>query len=93
MATLGTPASARPIRARMTSSAGQPGRKADSRVRAGAANMEAIITGRRPMRSDSTPAGRKARAMAPVVSETARLEAAAPTPKPWTNCGSSGWTS
>ena len=72
MATAGTPASARPVSSLSASRACHPGATAAASVNSPAENIAAIINGRRPIRSDRTPANRMAIASGPVASDTAK---------------------
>ena len=92
MATAGRPLSARPSSARNTRSAGQLGARAAARVRRAEASREATITGLRPQTSDSELASSMATASSPVVTDSARLLAAAPSWNSAANSGSSGCT-
>jgi hypothetical protein len=70
MPTAGSPASARPSSARSTSRSSRPGASAAPTPSTTAAVSDHTMTGRRPHRSDSAPAGMTPSASAAVVTET-----------------------
>ena len=92
MATAGRPLSARPRRARNSSRICQLGANAAARVSRAEASSETTITGLRPQTSDSELATSMAMASMPVVTDSARLLAAAPSWNSAANSGRSGWT-
>jgi len=90
MATDGIPAIARPITARMTTSVVKLGEKATATVRAAESSSDRVMMPLRPNASDSDPATSSITASTPVVADTARLEAAAPTWKSAAKAGING---
>ena len=92
MATAGSPLKVIPVSARAASKAVQFGRAADTMVRTADETKDATITGFRPHTSESEPATSMDTASRPVVSESDRLLAAAPTLNSCENTGSSGCT-
>ena len=92
MATAGKPLSAMPSRARTSRRPCQPGTNAATMVSVAEASSEATITGFLPQASESELATSIEKASSPVVTDSERLLAAAPSPNSCENSGISGCT-